>query len=126
MEQTLFLNWVYYYPVGHAVEALKVAKGYHSANRKMKVSVLLNAETPVELAEACPWITRAYANEREWAKRYASLPPLSPRSALRCLPGRARWVRHRPLVTACVDPDRRRVHCAFDASISLTEKDTTT
>ena len=51
MEQTLLLNWVYYYPVGHAVEALKVAKGYHSANRKVKVSVLLNAETPVVLVD---------------------------------------------------------------------------
>ncbi len=77
MEQTLLLNWVYYYPVGHAVEALKVAKGYHSANRKMKVSVLLNAETPVELAEACPWITRAYAiDTHEVATRGLDAPSL--------------------------------------------------
>ena len=39
MEQTLLLNWVYSYPAGHAVEALKVAKGYHSANPGLKVSV---------------------------------------------------------------------------------------
>ncbi len=58
--ERLLLNWVYYPPVGHAVEALKVAKGYHSANENVAVSVLLNAQTPVELAEACPWIERAY------------------------------------------------------------------
>lgn len=57
---TLLLNWVYYHPVGHAVEALKVAKGYRDANRGLRVSVLLNARTAVELAEACPWIERAY------------------------------------------------------------------
>lgn len=58
--RTLLLNWVYYRPVGHAIEALKVARGYADADAGLSVSVLLIAETPVELAEACPWIERAY------------------------------------------------------------------
>lgn len=40
MERTLLLNWVYYYPVGHAVEALKVAKGYQCAGAILTRSFL--------------------------------------------------------------------------------------
>ena len=57
----ILLNWVYYHPVGHAVEAFKTAKGLWNANRNAKVHLLLNSRTPVELAEACNWIDRAYA-----------------------------------------------------------------
>lgn len=52
----LLLNYVYYNPVGHVVEALKVAKGYHDANPGLEIEVLLNRRAPVELARACPWI----------------------------------------------------------------------
>ncbi len=58
--RTLLLNWVYYYPVGHAVEAFKTAKGLHNANPDVEIHLLLNSRTPVELAGACDWITRAY------------------------------------------------------------------
>lgn len=58
--RTLLLNWVYYYPVGHAVEAFKTAKGLATANENIEIHVLLNSRTPVELAESCDWITRAY------------------------------------------------------------------
>lgn len=58
--RTLLLNWVYYYPVGHAVEAFKTAKGLWNANGNVEIHLLLNSSTPVELASACDWITRAY------------------------------------------------------------------
>ena len=57
----LLLNWVYYQPVGHAVEAFKTAKGLWNANPGVEIHLLLNGRTPVELAEACDWIARAYA-----------------------------------------------------------------
>ncbi len=58
--RTLLLNWVYYNPVGHAVEAFKTAKGLSNANKNVDIHLLLNSKTPVELAGACDWITRAY------------------------------------------------------------------
>jgi hypothetical protein len=58
--RTLLLNWVYYHPVGHAVEAFKTAKGLWNANENIEIHLLLNSRTPVELAGACDWITRAY------------------------------------------------------------------
>jgi hypothetical protein len=58
--RTLLLNWVYYYPVGHAVEAFKTARGLCNANENMEIHLLLNSRTPVELAGACDWITRTY------------------------------------------------------------------
>lgn len=61
--RTLLLNWVYYYPAGHAVEAFKTAKGLSNANDNLEIHLLLNSKTPVELAGACDWITRAYAIE---------------------------------------------------------------
>ncbi len=60
MKKKLLLNWVYYRPVGHVVEALKLAKGYSLANKNIEIHLLLNSEAPVELAEACKWIKRTY------------------------------------------------------------------
>ncbi len=57
----LLLNFVYYRPVGHAVEALKYAKGYYDANKDdIEIHLLLNADTPVELADACYWIKKTH------------------------------------------------------------------
>jgi ADP-heptose:LPS heptosyltransferase len=64
-EQTLLLNWVYYHPIGHALEAFKAAKGFTEANPGVDVHVLLNSRTVVELADACPWIARAYPIDLE-------------------------------------------------------------
>ncbi len=60
MAKTLLLNWIYYNPVGHAVEALKVAKAFHDSNPGLEVSVTLSGATPYELGTACPWIKRTY------------------------------------------------------------------
>ena len=52
----LLLNWVYYEPVGHVVEALKVSRGIASANPDVRITLLLNAASPIEIAQAAPWV----------------------------------------------------------------------
>ncbi len=61
MKKKLLLNWVYYRPVGHAIEPLKLAKGYKIANKNLDIYLLLNSESPIELAMACPWIKKTYS-----------------------------------------------------------------
>jgi len=57
----LLINYWYAPPIGHAVEGLRYALGYHAANPDWKVSLLLNAATPTELAGCCPFVERVYA-----------------------------------------------------------------
>ena len=54
------MNYVYYSPVGHVVEALKFSKGIHAANPGIEIHVALNRCSPTELTEACPWIKKTY------------------------------------------------------------------
>ncbi|RJK97510.1 hypothetical protein [Vallicoccus soli] len=58
---TVLVDFFYAQPVGHAVEALHHALAVQRADPSRRVSVLLNAATPVELASCCPWLDRAYA-----------------------------------------------------------------
>lgn len=60
MTRTLLVNWVYYRPVGHALEGLKVARDYFEADIDLKISVLLNSEMPYEIGALCPWIEKVY------------------------------------------------------------------
>lgn len=69
MIKTLLVNWVYYRPVGHALEGLKIARGYFEADKELKISVLLNSEMPYEIGELCPWIEKIYiADVKELAE----------------------------------------------------------
>ena len=69
MTRTLLVNWVYYRPVGHALEGLKIARGYFEANNDLKISVLLNSEMPYEIGALCPWIDKIYtADVKELAE----------------------------------------------------------
>src|SRR5262249_15911154 len=54
----LLINWVYYDPAGHVVEAIQHAHGYHVANPDLAISLLLNARAGnvLELARGCPWL----------------------------------------------------------------------
>jgi hypothetical protein len=61
MPKRLLVNYWYAPPVGHAIEGLRYALGYHVANRELRVSLLLNAATPVELARCCPFLDDVYA-----------------------------------------------------------------
>ncbi len=54
----LLLDWLYYEPVGHMVEALKVSRGLTSKNPGLRVTVLINSDAPLTLADACPWVER--------------------------------------------------------------------
>ena len=57
----LLINWVYYLPAGHLVEAIRNAYEYYVVNKdRVEISVLANAQTPVELARGCPWISQVY------------------------------------------------------------------
>lgn len=56
----LLINFVYYPPVGHLLEAIKHARGYYDANNDLEISLLVNSETPIELAQACYWIKNVY------------------------------------------------------------------
>lgn len=56
----MLINWVYYRPVGHALEGLKVARDYFEVNKDFKISVLLNSEMPCEIGTLCPWIEKVY------------------------------------------------------------------
>jgi len=58
--EELLINYWYAPAIGHAVEGLRYALGYHAANPDRKVSLLLNAATPTELASCCPFVARVY------------------------------------------------------------------
>ena len=74
---TLLLNWLFYEPVGHLVEALQHAHGYHRANPEFELHLFLNVATPIELAEALPWVTRVHALDLdELAAQGAAAPCL--------------------------------------------------
>src|SRR5438034_2208478 len=61
MKKSLLINWVYYLPAGHLVEAIRNAYAYHVVNKdRVEISILANAQTPVELARGCPWISQVY------------------------------------------------------------------
>lgn len=59
--ETLLVNYWYAHPVGHALEGMRYALGYKTANPAMRVSLLLNGATAVELARCCSFIDSVYA-----------------------------------------------------------------
>lgn len=59
--ETLLVNYWYAHPVGHALEGMRYALGYKTANPELRVSLLLNGATAVELACLCPYIDEVYA-----------------------------------------------------------------
>jgi hypothetical protein len=58
--KTLLINWVYYRPVGHVIEALRVACDVARANPELRISLMLNAESPAELVECTGCVERVY------------------------------------------------------------------
>lgn len=52
--QKLLINWLYFHPVGHAVEGLAAAAEYCAVNPNLEIHLVLNSRTPVELAQNCP------------------------------------------------------------------------
>jgi hypothetical protein len=57
---SILVNHVYYSPVGHVVEALRYAKGFHDANPGSEVHVAVSDGAPWELCAGAPWIAGVY------------------------------------------------------------------
>jgi len=66
MKKTLLVNFNYFAPVGHCVEALRYTLGYHKANPSFEISLILNKHTPYFLADLCPWIKKTYTVDLPW------------------------------------------------------------
>lgn len=56
----LLVNYVCFPPVGHTVEALRYALGYHLASSDYEISLVLNKHTAHKLAGLCPWISQVF------------------------------------------------------------------
>jgi hypothetical protein len=85
--RSILLDFFYAQPVGHAIEALHHALALHRADPSRKLSVLLNAATPTELAACCPFITATYPVRA----RFVEPDPDADRS-LRDIPRTWDWV----------------------------------
>ncbi|MGH3912490.1 MAG: glycosyltransferase family 9 protein [Pseudonocardiaceae bacterium] len=59
IDRTL-VNFFYAHPVGHVVEALHYCLGHHAADPDREIAVTLNAASPVELADFCPFVSAVY------------------------------------------------------------------
>jgi hypothetical protein len=59
--ESLLVNYWYANPVGHTVEALRLALGYHRARPDLAISLLLNGATATELASYCRFVEATHA-----------------------------------------------------------------
>jgi hypothetical protein len=71
--ESVLVNFFYAHPVGHAMEALHYALGHHAVDPSREIAVALNADTPVRLADYCPFISASYAIEHPAMVRMADL-----------------------------------------------------
>lgn len=60
MRESLLVNFVYCHPVGHAIEALHYAHGYHRADPERRIAVALIESTATDLVELCPFVEELY------------------------------------------------------------------
>lgn len=93
-------HW-YSHAVGHVIEALRRCQGYHACDPSLRLSLVLNGASPVELAACVPFVERAYAVP------YTSFgaPEGNPRKALAGVPRTWDFVLHHPAAT---DPREQR------------------
>jgi hypothetical protein len=56
----ILVNHVYYSPVGHVVEAMRYARGFHDANPGSEVHVALSDGAAWDLCAGAPWIAGVY------------------------------------------------------------------
>ena len=57
---SILVNFFDAHNVGHVIEALHYCLGHHKANPESRLSVLLNALAPTELAGLCPFVEAVY------------------------------------------------------------------
>lgn len=60
MSETLLITYMEFSNVGHVVEALRYALGYHAADRSRRIGLLLPDNSPRELAGLCPFVDSVY------------------------------------------------------------------
>jgi hypothetical protein len=60
---SMLVNFFEAHNVGHVIEALHYCLGHHNANPESRLSVLLNALAPTELAQLCPFVEVVYTVE---------------------------------------------------------------
>jgi ADP-heptose:LPS heptosyltransferase len=73
----LLINWVYYQPIGHAIEAFRYAQEWRNANPDLEIAVALNRRSAVDLAACIPAIDTVYPIDvEEFAGGAAAYPSL--------------------------------------------------
>jgi hypothetical protein len=93
-------HW-YSHAVGHVIEALRRCQGYHACDPELRLSLVLNGASPLELVGCVPFV------ERVFGVPYTSFgaPQGSPRKALRGVPRDWDYVLRHPAAT---DPEQAR------------------
>jgi hypothetical protein len=84
--ESVLVNFWYAHPLGHAIEALHYCLGYHVANPTRRVSLVLNAATPVMLASLCDFVSGVYPV----AYSFGAVPDKAP--DFQRIPARWDWV----------------------------------
>jgi hypothetical protein len=110
--ETLLVNYWYAHPVGHALEGMRYALGYKAANPALRVSLLLNGATGVELARLCPFIDEVFAVP---FTRFAELDN-DPLAALAAVPRPWGWVVENHRVHQESHAEIRGFRAFFDAA----------
>lgn len=118
-KQSLLVNWVTFSPVGHAIEAFKIANAW-STQTNLEISVALNHKSPVELAECLDWVKRVYPivlNEFETER--------TPSATLNAIPRRWDYVFTDPRISENSDwPALDRFHNAFRKHVQVSHVNT--
>lgn len=98
---TLLVDHWYSHAVGHVIEALRRCQGYHAGDASLRIGLVLNGASPVELSRCAPFVHDVFA------VRYTSFgePDGSPRRALRGIPRDWDYVVHHH---ASVEPHQLR------------------
>jgi hypothetical protein len=68
----LLINWVYYQPVGHAIEAFRYGQAFRNRNPDLEIAIVLNARSAVELGQCLPAIDAVYAVDLDEFEQPAS------------------------------------------------------
>jgi hypothetical protein len=83
----LLINWVYYQPIGHAIEAYRYGQAFRNSNPDLEIAIALNARSAVELGRCLPAIDRVYpVNVEEFEQ------PLGGGASLEAIPRRWDYV----------------------------------
>ena len=98
---TLLVDHWYSHAVGHVVEALRRCQGYHACDPTLRISLVLNGASPVELARCAPFVREVFGVPFTSFGHRAG----NPSRALRTVPRDWDYVVHHP---SSVDPGEAR------------------